>query len=99
MRVDVKGNPIGYFCTQHRADRDLAIPPDCVVRRVAVNLNLLFSGVSWDRSVAHAEVVDRLDRVLGRELAVVNLRTVVSAVGRRAAYACPGVAEGWGEDT
>lgn len=74
--------PLGYFCSAHSFPTDEPIQDDAPFRRVGITLDVLFAGVSWDRSKAHAEAVERLEAAVQALGGVINLQTCRSQVGR-----------------
>lgn len=74
--------PVGYFCRAHAITGDDPIRDDDVFRRVSVTLDILFAGVSWDRTIAQAEALAGLEAIVGAAGGVINLAACRSQLGR-----------------
>jgi hypothetical protein len=53
-----------FVCDQHRSDSDVAIAGDVVVRRVRLQVDVLLTGTSPDKTAAQLEAFARLDRLV-----------------------------------
>jgi hypothetical protein len=98
MRPGPADYPAGYFCPAHRAEGDVPIPPDYVVRRVSIVLEVVFAGTSWSDGHARAEAVCRLEEAVQGAGGLISLSQVSTALGRRAAPVAAGEERrgGWG---
>lgn len=74
--------PVGYFCGAHAMAGDDPIRDDDVFRRVSVTLDILFAGVSWDRTIAQAEALAGLEALVDAAGGVINLSACRSQLGR-----------------
>ncbi len=75
----------GFFCDAHRERGDAPIPPSYLFRRVAITVQVLFSGVSLIPAVAQAEALLQLEAAVGGVGGVVNLHAMTSTLGRHTA--------------
>lgn len=80
-RPAAHGQARGFFCREHSLAGDEQIRDDAVFRRVSITVDVLFSGVSWDRSKAQSEALSRLERCVAEAGGVINLHSCHSAMG------------------
>lgn len=79
----------GYFCELHARDGDAPIVAAPIIRRVGVQVEVLFAGTSLDRASAHAEAIRTLELAVEAVGGVLSLNVVTSAVGRCLPRGCP----------
>jgi hypothetical protein len=79
----------GFFCDAHRETGDVPIPPSFLFRRVAVTVQVLFSGASLFPVIAEAEALAKLRGAVEGVGGVMNLHALTSVLGRHTAPRAP----------
>jgi hypothetical protein len=82
MRIDRAVLRPTYFCDTHRKAADEVIPADAPFRRVRLTVEVLMAGASWTPAIAHAEAVERLERVVRAGGGWLDVKMVTSTSGR-----------------
>lgn len=82
QRSSVDGELVAFFCDDCRAPGDQPVRADALFRRVAVFAEVLFTGASSERTLAHAEVIARFGDAVAAIGGVLNVHAVSSNIGR-----------------
>jgi hypothetical protein len=72
----------GYYCDAHRPAGAVRIPDDALIRRVRLTVDVLLGGASWDTTIAQAEALARLERGVRLLGGYLDVKQVMSQVGR-----------------
>lgn len=83
-----------YFCDAHRSASDVPLPSSGVIRRVSVQVQVLFAGASWVPTEAEREAVARLEQAVDRAGGLLSLSSVSSSVGQFATETAQGAENG-----
>ena len=71
-----------YFCDAHAEPSDVVIPACLVVRRVRLEIHVLFAGVGASAVEAHVEAVARLETAIAAAGGCLQVDRVMSALVR-----------------
>ncbi len=71
-----------YFCDAHRAESDVSIVGELVVRRVRIACDVLMAGVSMSPPICQGEAMGRLEAAVWSIGGVLDVSRVLSTVGR-----------------